>query len=155
MDAVNKIRLAIHKVLSLDKLLPKNNTTYCNVGLYYILKQLGFANDPNFIFIPTKAPHTANNIYLNLKKNFKNVSIQECIKNILTGNIYVSAKMGKEHGHVAIIYPSKTVVYSNKWGINVPLVANIGYENGIMGLNYAFEDMPDIFYLGKIDDDKA
>jgi hypothetical protein len=40
--------------------------------------------------------------------------------------------------HVAVVYPGRPMMYSGKWNIRVPCVANVGKKNEVMGANYAF-----------------
>lgn len=56
---------------------------------------------------------------------------------------------GVLHGHCAIVYPDKNKGYSGKWGLYCPKVANVGKTNGILGANYAFEEVPFAFILGR------
>jgi hypothetical protein len=38
-------------------------------------------------------------------------------------------------------------VKSGKWGVDCPVVANVGKENGIFGVNWAFQVFPEYYEL--------
>jgi hypothetical protein len=62
------------------------------------------------------------------------------------GYLIYAAQHGDIHGHLCAIYPIQELVTSGKLGCQVPMVNNIGKENKVFGLNWAFSEMPD-FYL--------
>lgn len=149
IQGADRIRLACHKVLADKSLLKKQDTTYCNFGIFRILsefdKQMYFWNkEANRIML-------ANEMYDKL--NSSNISIgldSDIFYN--SNSIFIACTKGIKHGHIAIIYPSYSRVYSTKWGKKAPLVANIGHINGVMGLNWAFAEEPKIFYFCDIKD---
>lgn len=150
MDKIiaDDVRLACHKVLSDRSLLSRDNITYCNVGFVRILMELNSKNLHYFVDDRTKKPFLANAIIDILDKNFKTIDFKTLLENILFSNIiYVAGLKGVGHGHVAVVYPMPGFVYSSKFKTLVPLVANVGKINGIMGLNYAFSEMPKIYVI--------
>ena len=145
MTKINKIRLACHKILAVPTLLP-DDKTYCNIGTFMILRELGIHND----FVKDNSIKLANEMYDVLKEKYTKVSLDRVFKDILTGKVFVACLHGKPHGHIALIYPHSTQVYSIKWNVSVPLCANFGRENGVMGLNWAFSELPDLFEIGEV-----
>jgi len=143
MTTINRIRIACHKILAIPTLLP-DDKTYCNIGTFMILRELGLHND----FVKDKSIMLANEMYEMLKEKYVRVPIERVFKDLLSGKVFVACLPNKPHGHIAIIYPHDTKVFSLKWNISVPLCANIGKENGIIGLNWAFAEMPDLFEIG-------
>lgn len=142
------VRIACHKVLADRSLLPIGNVTFCNIGFVRILMELNSQNLHYFVDDRTKKPFLANSIVEILDKNFETIDINTLLKNIIFSNtIYVAGIKGEKHGHVAVVYPMYSFVYSQKFKTTVPLVANIGKINGIMGLNYAFSEMPKIYVI--------
>ena len=77
-----------------------------------------------------------------------------CDQDAGLGRLVIAAQPpppGSIHGHVAIVAPEATMVYSPKWGKHVPLVASAGQRNFYGGgLNYAFGRVePEVYlYLG-------
>lgn len=142
------VRLACHKVLSDRTLLPRDNVTYCNIGFVRILMELDSQNLHYFIDERNKKPFLANAIVDILDEKFETIDLKTLLDNILSSNvIYVAGIKGVNHGHVALVYPMHGFVYSSKFKTLVPLVANVGKINGIMGLNYAFSEMPKIYVI--------
>jgi hypothetical protein len=92
----------------------------------------------------------ANEMYDILNSKFEKIDLDYCRLSIVSGNIFVACQKNPDgHGHIAVIYPVITLSYSSKWKCAIPLCCNIGKENGIIGLNWAFgEKIPDIFKLG-------
>lgn len=75
----------------------------------------------------------------------------------MIGDLALLAFKGDPHGHIAVVAPVKPVVYSGKWGFYCPIVANVGgakadgtTANGLVGANYAFAQMPEVFILGRV-----
>ena len=147
IDKVNKIKLVCHKVLANPNLLPREGKTYCNVGSALILDELGYTT-----FVrnqETKEPFIANEMCHIFDKSFERVDITKCIELIDKGLIFVACQEGNPHGHICVIYPSKTTTFSKKWSMIVPLVANIGKVNEVCGLNFAFSELPKIYLIGE------
>ena len=74
----------------------------------------------------------------------------------LLGDLAILAYSDKPHGHVVVVAPRKPMLYSGKWGLYVPQVANVGGFRkdgtpncGIMGASYAFHEIPEVYILGK------
>lgn len=146
MNSVDKIRLSCHKILAIPTLLP-NKSTYCNIGTFLILRELKLHND----FIKNNSIMLANEMYDVLKTRYKQISLDEVFTELETGKVFVASIKEQPHGHIAIIYPHRTRIYSSKWNKFVPLCANFGVENGIMGLNWAFNKEPELFEIGFVE----
>jgi hypothetical protein len=144
MENIDKIRLACHKVLSDESLLPRNNETFCNIGAGRILEMLGY-ND----FKRGNEYLMANEMYDILNSKYEKVDLDYCRLSIVSGNIFVACQKGNPHGHITVIYPVITLSYSSKWRCAVPLVANIGACNGVISLSFAFAQMPNIYLIGE------
>jgi len=147
MKKSDLIKLACHKILAVPDFIAKDNTTYCNIGTYFVLRELNLNN--KFFNINKKRIMLANEMYDVLDKEYKRINITDLINRDFE-KVYVACVKDEPHGHIAIIYPDKTLCQSGKWKLSVPLCCNFGKENGIMGLNYAFRYIPDIFELGDI-----
>jgi len=68
------------------------------------------------------------------------------------GRFVIAALANKPQGHVATIYPSDMMAVSGKWRDNpktsrgkVPMCANVGPKNSIIGVNWAFREVPDYY----------
>jgi len=149
MIKLNELRNICYKVLLNEKYYPKENETYCNLATYDILNQIGYSDglrkSGDRILL-------ANEMAEVLASKYKLVDISYCLNNILN-NIFVACKKDTPHGHIAIIYPIKTMVWSEKWKSLVPLCVNVGKVNAIMGLNWAFSEKPDIFKICELEYD--
>lgn len=147
IESEDVIRYHCHKILSDDSLLNKNCVTFCNIAVFDMLEY--FNLQWNFWNLSEKRIMLANEMCDVLKNKYIKVSYEDAIREKC--NLYIAAlKNPIGHGHVAIIYPSDTVVFSKKWDCKVPLVCNVGKTNGVMGLNWAFSDKPDIYFISKI-----
>lgn len=146
---IERLRYVIHKYLNDQSLYKKeiqggDLITYCNIGVYSILEEFGKHSQ----FWNGKRIMLANEMVEVLESKFKPVDYDH---DFLTPHIYVAGcRNPNGHGHVAVIYPSKAKIFSVKWGIVVPLCANIGKFNGVESLNWCFSDIPDIYDLGEI-----
>lgn len=118
--------------------------TWCNYALNDILTHLGlpeFCRDKNRIMM-------ANEIADKLENTCIVRSFPEAGVLANQGKILIAAIKLPVHGHVAMIYPSPSSAISGKWGRwDVPFCANVGKDNGVIPLNYAFGAMPRIWLL--------
>jgi hypothetical protein len=124
--------------------------TFCNIGVHTIC--MGMEYDE---MRAGEEVMLANNMYDHLKKNWlvpdgsPALKMKMAHEGAMRGDLCVLAAKGKPSGHVAVVAPVKPMLYSGKWGMYVPQVANIGMKNGFMGANYAFESIPEVFLLGR------
>ena len=146
---VNRIRQACHEVLAKKEYLPKlDGTTFCNYGVHEILSKLGF---PEFCWDQSKAqrPMLANDIAEKCENELCELDIMNAFDAAKEGRIVLAAIKMPNHGHVAILYPFPAPYYSGKWKMEVPCVANIGKDNGIIPINWAFGAMPKFYEVKK------
>ena len=61
------------------------------------------------------------------------------------GYLVFAAIKDAPHGHIAPISPSGTLETSGSWKIQIPHCYNVGKQNKLMGINYAFSELPDFF----------
>ncbi len=114
--------------------------TFCNIALNRIAKEaFGYTGFENKM---------ANAIYAMLKEGgpWKSVTGEQAAQMAGQNALVVAAQPAKAHGHVAVIVPEK-MAFSGKWKKMVPVCANVGKKNGIMGVNFAFGEEPEYFAL--------
>lgn len=117
---------------------PGNGLTHCNQGVMQICEENGIED---FLGM------TANQIYALMFKSpkWQPIPMERASAAACDGIMVIAAIKGNPHGHVTVVYPMLSQVYSGKWGEDCPLVCNIGKKNQICGVNFAFEDIPDFF----------
>lgn len=77
-------------------------------------------------------------------------SSEKACKLAQLGHLVVAAQFNAQGpGHVAVVYPGP-MLFSGKWNKKVPMVANVGKTNGIMGVNFAFASEPEYFLYTRI-----
>ena len=137
MDARTKLMDLCDSVLIDPDLIPRDGKTYCNTAAYKICFNYGYdLYDPN-----RKDLMMANEIEAWVRSNWAKITGLKANRLANEGKIAMAAQKGTPHGHIAIIYPG-AMVYSGKWAKEVPVVANVGARNGVMGCNYAFKTEP-------------
>lgn len=149
-DEISREKLAAicEETINEPSLLGRKGTTYCNIAVQRISEFFGFhgfrgllANDMYKVCLNSDR-WSLLKIFRVDKKTFSDCLIAQ--SRAMNGNFVVAAKRGSGNGHIAVVYPGK-MAYSGKWGEDVPLVANVGKKNGIMGANYAFKERPEFF----------
>ena len=123
------------------KFKPPVGRTFCNFAVQRICHALDYDN---------LASKNANQMYDYVSANWSRCHEEDAVKAALLGDIVLAAwknpgKAPNNHGHVAIVYPEKQMVFSGKWNCYTVKVANVGGTNGIMGANYAFAERPEFF----------
>lgn len=143
-----KLREQMDKVREDPAFAPAEGVTFCNLATFRLLQNLGF---PHFWNEKKERPMVANECVDFCEGNpdkfskFYNPAKAHALANL--GHLVLAAIKDMPHGHIAPIYPVMESVTSGKWpGQKIPKVSNVGEENKVMGLNYAFRDMPN-FYL--------
>ena len=120
--------------------------TFCNIGVQRICRGMDYDKLDGMI---------ANSMYEYMSKNWivptgsKVDKMQAAYIAAQLGDICVLALKGNPHGHVAIAASVKPMLFSGKWCLYSPQVANIGKNNGFIGANYAFAEVPEVFILGR------
>jgi hypothetical protein len=105
--------------------------TYCNLGLAEIGKAVGCTEI---------AGMRANKIHdhaLSHPDRFIEVNGLTAHGLAMRGNFVFASKKAPVHGHVACVYPD-AMSYSGSLKRNVPVLANIGKENGVMASSRCF-----------------
>lgn len=139
------IRQACHVALAKEQYTAlADGTTFCNFGVHDILAQLGA---PKFCLTDDGARWLmANEIIEKCEATgLRKLNCTEAFDEAKMGTLILAGMRMPEHGHVAVVYPFPAAYFSGKWSRSVPCVANIGKENGVMPVNWAFGAMP-IFY---------
>lgn len=110
--------------------------TYCNYALWLIARTFGCVING-----------TANQItrLIELSPEWREVFFLEAHELAQEGHLVVTARTAFLHGHVAVIYPADEMGKSGKWNVKVPIVANVGNDNKLVGLNWVFRDIPKIY----------
>jgi len=139
-----RIRQAIHKQLADDSLLPKDGVTYCNLFVYRVCESLGCKALWNQ---SENRPMLANEAALWLKDNILPIDSAAAFERAKNGALVIAVRHDTPHGHIAVVYPSQHTSKSGRWGIDCPIVANVGRENGVFGANWAFQVLPEYYEL--------
>ena len=141
------IRRACAKVLAQEKYEQlADGTTFCNIALHAILTEL----DMGAVVwdYERQRPMLANYIADKMENLCKELTFNEAFTKANEGSVVIAAMKMPYHGHVALVYPFPGRYTSGKWKrADVPCVANIGKENGIMPLNWAFGGTPRLWLL--------
>lgn len=139
-ELVIKLRKVCEAVVKSDTMLPRDGKTFCNLACQLICLHMGYKKFEGLL---------ANQIYEVCSKEWKKVDPKWAMEYAVGGGLAIAALRGSPHGHVAMLVPETTMMYSGKWKQDCPFVANVGKRNGIMGSNWAFEKIPDYFICPK------
>ena len=144
------------KVADDEALLPKAVTlkgqkepqfmTYCNILVQRITRNMGYKIFDDDLML-------ANDIYDYCMRHWIQCMPDEARDAAMRGELAIAASKGDPHGHCAVCYPDRLMLFSGKWNIEVPYVANAGDTEkrcGIIGANWAFKDIPEFFRLGHV-----
>lgn len=129
---------------------PKDDTTFCNMGVNYVCQGFGFKGFKGL---------TANLIVDRMTNapEFAEVSAEAAQRLANDGKVVIAGIRGEVenpggsiplygHGHVSVCSPGKAM-YSGKWRESAPQVFNVGKKNGVMSANYAFRGKPRYYAL--------
>lgn len=145
-----ELKEACDEVVNNGDLIPRKINgkliTFCNIAVYRICAIVGYDNF---------ADMTANDIWDYCARNWiipygepqEKANVAQRAADI--GDLAIAALKEIPHGHAAVIYPGGPMIYSGKWQMYSPRVANVGKTVGLMGANYAFMNPPDYFVAGK------
>ena len=150
MRTANDVKRACEYILSKKGLEMKpDGTTFCNWGLRDMLAELGLERHVSERGITLRA----NDIVGRLEDTCRQLTFSEAFEEANKGGVVIAGLRMPEHGHVALVYPFPAKFASGKWGrTDIPCVANIGKENGVMPLNWAFGAKPLLFLLAPATD---
>ena len=145
---VNLIKSACHLAMSVRAYWPANGVTHCNEALHHILTDLGY---PDFAWdVEFKRPMMANDIAEKCETTLQQVPIGDVLHVANDGQIIIATIKEPFHGHCALVYPFPAPQTSGKWfRTDLPCVANVGKDVGVMPVNYAFGTVPRFWRLSK------
>ena len=137
------------KIVNDPDLLPKGASTFCNIAVKRICAGMGYRGFDEYES-DIKRDALANDIYMKCAADWARCDEKEAYSAALLGDLVMAAYHNPAgHGHCAIVSPEGPMVFSGKWNMYVPKVANVGarkmngeYNNGIIGENYAFGKEP-------------
>ena len=118
--------------------ISEDGSTFCNLATHHIATAAGFIGFKGMV---------ANEIVNYMKKSpdFAKVTAEVAQALANDGRLVIAGRIDDPHGHVACVLPGGELVNSGKWHEEVPTLANIGKNNGIMGANWAFGLPPTYF----------
>lgn len=144
----NEVRRACAAVLAQEKYEAlADGTTFCNFAVHEILTRLRL---PAFCLPAPNSivPMLANDLTEKLETHCRELNFEEAHRLALEGAVIVAAMKMPEHGHVAVVYPVAYMAASAKWSrSDIPIVANVGKDNGVMPLNWAFGARPRLWLV--------
>ena len=125
--------------------------TYCNLALDYIARRMGYSGFHNSHGVPLMA----DEICSVLLRDWLAVDGESIARLAASGTLCVAAMSSTEiraaaemfnkatlkdarHGHVAVVYPVPRK--------EVPLLANVGKTNGVLGASRCFPAEPKYYY---------
>jgi len=141
------IKRACAKILAEEKYEQlADGTTFCNTALHAILRELGLVD---YVWDQVnRRPMMANDIAEKLENTCKELGFDDAFQKVNDGAIVIAAMKLPNHGHVALLYPFPGLYTSGKWKRgDLPCVANIGKDNGVMPLNWAFGAKPRLWLV--------
>lgn len=121
---------------------PKTSRTFCNISVQRICRGLGYNELENKM---------ANQIFDYCSDRWFSCNEIEARDAACIGDLVLAAWKNPEggHGHVAVVYPERLMVYSGKWQRDCPMVAAVDKPIPI-GANYSFRELPRYFRLGRV-----
>ncbi len=142
---MNKINLTtiLDTVRNQKDLTPKAGQTFCNVGLDRIMALLGL---PRFTSPINGQPILANDMIevLENSSDYEKVAGFVACARAMKGVFVVACQCEAMHGHVAAVYPA-AMEYSGSWKKEVPMLNNIGKQNGVLRASQCFRIEPDYY----------
>ena len=147
---LHQLRYICQKVVNDPDLLPENSKgekvvdpkingpitrTFCNIAVNRICTHMGYDKLAGML---------ANQIYEHCAKEpaWLHADADSAHEAALCGDLALALLQGQPHGHCAVVYPAGPKIYSGRWQIYCPKVANVGARNGIIGANWAFRERP-------------
>ena len=154
MRTASDIRSACAAVLSNASFNPKpDGTTWCNFAVHHILNRFSYGS---LVWDEKRErPMLANYMADKLESTCRELTFNEAFQKANSGALVVAALKMPGHGHVAVLYPFPGRYTSGKWGrADIPCVANVGKDNGVMPLNWAFGTKPRLWLVADADENK-
>lgn len=121
--------------------------TFCNVALDRILT---LCELPRMVNKLNGQPLCANDMIDTMRNSpsiWSEISGDSACARASQGLVVVAAQSNASgHGHVAVVYPAPEE-YSGSWAKNVPMLNNIGKENGVMKTSKCFRTEPKYYSI--------
>lgn len=122
--------------------------TFCNIAAWDFAESIGCGK---FFSNKLRRPMLVEEIYVlvhALGGSWRKISDIEAITLATEGNFVIAIQRGKPgivdlEDHIVVVLPG--TIFSKKWNKKVPLCLNIGKENFIRGINFAFKTEPEYF----------
>lgn len=147
MVNVERLRALCEEAVMNPAFAPREGKTYCNFSARFIAEGMGFFAFP--------ANTLANDLIAILSTDpaVREDSIERAHAHALRGGLAFLVLEEYPHGHIPVFYPAPMEL-SGTWGELVPLLANVGRENGIMKASkvYRLEKRPLLraFLVGEV-----
>lgn len=118
-------------IMTSPDLRPGDGKTYCNLAVRRVAKGLDIE--------PWRKDAMANEMIDTMESSpvFRKDTAERASAHAIKGGLAVAGHKYKEHGHVAVVYPT-ACQSSGSLGKFVAVVANVGKENGLMLSSQAF-----------------
>ena len=130
MDAAKLDALCLQLVAAPDLQPAPDGRTFCNFAIQRAAAAYGCRDLDHLM---------ANDMAAQLPAlpGWRQVGGARAAMHALAGGLAIAAKAYPAHGHVAVVAP-RACEYSGSWGRSVPVVANVGRQNGFMKCSQAF-----------------
>jgi hypothetical protein len=143
------LKKVMDKVRNEPAFRPTKKATFCNLATHKLCCELGLP--PFFWEDGENRPMMANEMVVTLETNpdkFSKFTDHARAWDLARkGHLVFAARSDHPHGHIAPLYPSEGMISSVKWKSNtIPLVSNVGVRNDVIGVNFAFAEVPG-YYL--------
>ena len=132
MERKEKLEAVCKSVVTGDRFKAKGKTTFCNQSVWETAAEMGYD-------IFRKKQMLAKDIIRHVKSSadWEEASPERACEHAKRGNLAICGKQYSTMDHVSTIYPTE-MLFSGSWNKYVPLIANVGKENGIMKVSQAF-----------------
>ena len=136
MRDLDVLKATIKELLSDPNIVAHNGATYCNLAAMRAARAFGCDELDN-----SMADDQYNTMMVNASKRWARVSGMTAAAHSGVGGLAFAAKfsasMNEAHGHIALLSPLPMQM-SGSLGKMVPVVCNIGKENGEMRVSKCF-----------------
>jgi len=124
MTNIERLRGLCDEAVANPAFAPRGGRTFCNFAARFVAEGMGFFGFPSVIL--------ANDMIelLAVTPGWTEDSIARAHLHASRGGLAFLALTEYPHGHLAAVYPAPMEA-SGTWGEDVPILANVGRENGI------------------------
>lgn len=125
-----RLRNLCEEAVTRDAWKPRDGLTFCNLAAHWFAEHYGFHGLKGKL---------ANDQFTTLSgsNEWEKIDTPEAIKQAKTGALVFAVKQYDEHGHIATCYTGAES-YSGTWAKRIPMIANVGKNNGIMPCSQGF-----------------